>query len=272
MICTCLVHEHQPFGICRRLSRTCPHKPFSISIINYCVQRYHFHSTATMAGQQTSPVRCDVDVVLAGQTGVGKSSLVNMIMGVGDEHGAQVSNDVRPCTEKTTPYITKLEGSSLQCQLWDTRGLDEASDDPSIMAMALSWFRGIPQCERELKDFCKERTKYDRGQTMPLFIWCIHASKITVPVHWQQFRKAYVDYCGRKVKPVVVITQMAPKFETDWREKCEEQLRQLDLKIVPGNPSDLLVRVRKHHGISSIEYREDSQAVRDTISLLSGSS
>ncbi|KIK99587.1 hypothetical protein PAXRUDRAFT_822580 [Paxillus rubicundulus Ve08.2h10] len=211
-----------------------------------------------------------IHVVLAGQTGVGKSSLVNMIMGVEDSSlgGAQVSNDVRPCTENTTPYKAVFGGNDLQWQLWDTRGLDEALDGATFMEKAVSWLRGS-QCERELKNVCGARTSnVDRGQAMPLLIWCIRASKITVPVHWQQFCKAYVNYCGRKVKPVVVITQMNPKSEITlgWKEKCEEQLRKLGLTSLTGNLDDLLVSVRTHDGPSTTEYKEDSQAVRGLIS------
>ncbi|KIJ14948.1 hypothetical protein PAXINDRAFT_155835 [Paxillus involutus ATCC 200175] len=204
------------------------------------------------------------DVIVAGQTGVGKSSLINMIMGVedGSFHCAKVSTDVRPCTEKTAIYTTMLEGNSLQCHLWDTRGFDEVLDGATFMEKAVSWLRGS-QCDRELKNVCGARTgKLDGGHAVTLLIWCISASKITVPVHWQQFYKAYVNFCRRKVKPVVVITQMNPKAEiaSNWKEICEKQLLGL------GITGDLLVRVRIHRGPSSTEYKEDSQAVRGLIS------
>ncbi|KIJ13414.1 hypothetical protein PAXINDRAFT_181295 [Paxillus involutus ATCC 200175] len=227
-----------------------------------------------MATMETSAV----DVVLAGRTGVGKSSLINMIRGVADgaDQGAKVSNDVRPCTENTTSYTTMLEGSSWQYQLWDTRGLDEALDGATFMEKAVSWLRGS-QCERELKNVCGARTgKLNGGQAVPLLVWCIGASKITVPVHWQQFYKAYVNYCGRKVKPVVVITLMNPKSDseiaTGWKEECRKQLLALGLTGLTADIDDLLVGVRIHKGPSSTEYTEDSQAVRNLISRVARSS
>lgn len=101
-------------------------------------------------------------------------------------------------------------------------------------------------------------------------MWCIHASKIDVPIHWQHFRKVYVEYCGRRVKPVVVITQMAPGFATEWEERCKGQLGELDLGIGLDNTKDLLLTVRKFRDTFSSEYLEDSLALKDLIFRLSG--
>ncbi|KAF9229883.1 hypothetical protein BU15DRAFT_69668 [Melanogaster broomeanus] len=221
-----------------------------------------------MAGTPTSPTS-SIDVLIAGQTGTGKSSLINMIMGVGD-----VSGDVRPCTEKTTSYSTTFGENSLQCQLWDTRGLNEALDNAAFMATARAWLRQavgvLSECERDLKNACKASTSH--GKT-PIFLWCMLASKINVPSHWQQFRKAYAEYCGRKVTPVVVITRMQPNIaSTDWRKTCKEHLRNLDFGTGSGNADDFyLVKVREHRGTSSTQYNEDSEALRDLITQLSAS-
>lgn len=230
---------------------------------------------------------CNVNILLAGQTGVGRSTLINMITGAtdGSTQAARVSNDVRPCPVETTVHTAPLQvdGTTLQCSLWDTRGLDEAVDHPNLMDTATNWLRqqgfGLfskRQSERDLRVICRKRVndlnegEQSRSASIVVLMWCIHASKIDVPIHWQHFRKVYVEYCHRKVKPVVVITQMAPGFATEWEKRCKDQLEDLDLGIGLGDTKDLLLMVRKFRDTSSSEYLEDSLALKDLIFRLSG--
>ncbi|KIJ66925.1 hypothetical protein HYDPIDRAFT_26342 [Hydnomerulius pinastri MD-312] len=228
-----------------------------------------------MTGQQTSPAKHDVDVLLVGQTGVGKSTLINMICGFeeGAEGSAKVTNDVRPCTEVATPYITQLsrEGKKLRYRLWDTRGLNEASDDPSIMTKAINFFCAlfgvVSACERDLRAVCDEHTGRDGEKAAPLLVWCIHISKVGVPVHWEQFRKVYAEYCKKRVKPVVVVTNvpLPAKAQSQtglgWEDRCRKQLQQLGIDL--GNVP--LQGVKKYGNTSAPEYKADCQAVRDFI-------
>lgn len=225
-----------------------------------------------------------IDILIAGQTGVGRSTLINMISGAsgGSTRAAKVSNDVRPCPIETTVHTARLElgGTAFEYNLWDTRGLDEAVDHPNLMDAAAKWFRqpgfGLfskRQHERDLKNLCRERV-HDQSdgeqlQSIPtvILMWCIHASKIDVPIHWQHFRRVFVEYCDRRVKPVVVITQMTPGFEKDWERRCKDQLRRLALGI---GFDDILLMVRKYRDTSSPECEEDSLALRSHIFRLSG--
>lgn len=231
---------------------------------------------------------CNINILMAGQTGVGRSTLINMITGAtdGSTRAAKVSNDVRPCHIETTVHTASLEvdGTTLQCQFWDTRGLDEAVDHPNLMDTAANWLRqqgfGLfskRQHERDLKDICRKRVndlsdgEQSRSSSTVIFVWCIHASKIDVPTHWQHFRKVYVEYCDKRVKPVVVITQMTPGFAKDWEKRCKDQLRALGLGIGFDSISlsNLLLIVRKYRDTSSSEYKEDSLALRNLIFRLS---
>ena len=178
---------------------------------------------------------------------------------------AEVSNDARPCTAHTTFYAMQL-GTGLHCQLWDTRGLDEAVDNPDrrFMAKIVDRIRQLAsQQERELKETLRNRTRTAK----PILMWCINAAKIDVPFHWQQFRKVYVEYCDRKAIPVVVITRMALNM-TGWELRCRNQLQLLGLGTGSDNTDVLLLGVREHRNPSSTEYTEDSEALRDLISRL----
>lgn len=227
----------------------------------------------------------NIDILLAGQTGVGRSTLINMITGAnGSTRAARVSNDVRPCPIETTVHTAPLEvdGTTLQCRIWDTRGLDEAVDHPNLMDAAANWLRqqGLwpiskRQPERDLRNICRERVndlddgEQSRSASIVILMWCIHASKIDVPIHWRHFRKVYVEYCNRKVKPVVVITQMTPGFARQWERRCKDRLAELNLGI-GLDTDDFLLMVRKHKDTSSPEYTEDSLALKDLIFRLSG--
>jgi len=223
-----------------------------------------------------------VDILLAGQTGVGRSTLINMISANdGSTLLAKVSNDVRPCPIETTMHAAQLElgGTALECNLWDTRGLDEAVDHPNLMDTAAKWLRqqgfGLfsrRQHERDLRNICRKRVhdqsdgEQSRSAPTVILMWCIHASKIDVPIHWQHFRKVFVEYCDRRVKPVIVITQMTPGFAKEWEKRCKDQLGLLGLGI---DVADLLLMVRKYRDTSSPEYKEDSLALRSLVFRLS---
>lgn len=203
----------------------------------------------------------------------------------GSTRAARVSNDVRPCPIETTVHTAPLEveGTTLQCSLWDTRGLDEAVDHPNLMDTAANWLRqqgfGLlskRQPERDLRNICRKRVndlnvgEQSRSASIVVLMWCIHASKIDVPIHWQHFRKVYVEYCDRRVKPVVVITQMTPGFARGWEKRCRDQLEELNLGIRLDSTDDLLLMVRRYRDTSSLEYMEDSRALKDFIFRLSG--
>ncbi|KAG8213272.1 hypothetical protein J3R82DRAFT_11747 [Butyriboletus roseoflavus] len=207
----------------------------------------------------------EIDVIFVGQTGVGKSSLINMIIDMRDgaDGAAKVSNGARPCTVHTTSYSTSL-GSGLRCLLWDTRGLDEAADTPERgwMTKLVDRIRQLAsQQARELKETLRDRTRL----AIPILVWCIDAAKIDVPIHWQQFRRVYLEYCEKRAIPVIVITQMPPNA-TGWEKRCNNQLRELDLEEGPNTVDIPLLRVRKYRNASSPEYCEDSKALRDLIS------
>ena len=202
--------------------------------------------------------RAKINVVLVGQTGVGKSTVINMIMGIPDHSkaAALVGRSARVVTKHNACYSCVLT-SGLRCELWDTRGLDAATDEDVNVTTG-------------------DHLIAKRAEQIPclpsgsILMWCIQATKIDFPSSWQQFRKVYEEYCnvGRRPVPMIVITQIASS-ETGWEPKCRDQIRQLGPRVGRYDIDDvLLLRVRRHRGASSAEYIEDSRALRDHISRL----
>ncbi|KAH0833073.1 P-loop containing nucleoside triphosphate hydrolase protein [Lanmaoa asiatica] len=152
-------------------------------------------------------------VALVGMTGVGKSTLVNVLKG---EEKAEVNNNVRPCTTRTIQYEV-VEGGT-RYYIWDTRGLNEASEQAAVPTRFLRFVGIVPNAERELK-------KLLRGEDprVNLVLLCIDAKKIRVKDHWKNYNKIYADLCERKLKVAVVVTQMGERdFRgTEWKRTCE---------------------------------------------------
>lgn len=154
-----------------------------------------------------------IHVALVGMTGVGKSTLVNVLKG---EEKAEVNNNVRPCTTKAMQYEV-VEGGTRYC-IWDTRGLNEASEQSAISKRFRRFTRLGPDADRESR-------KLLRGSNprVSLVLLCIDAKKIRVKDHWKIYNKIYSDFCERKLKVAVVVMQIGERdFRgSEWKRTCE---------------------------------------------------
>ncbi|KAG9315023.1 P-loop containing nucleoside triphosphate hydrolase protein [Chiua virens] len=153
-------------------------------------------------------------VALVGKTGVGKSTLVNVLKG---EQVAEVNNNVRPCTTQPMSYEV-VEGDARYC-IWDTRGLEEASEQSGISRM-LKLARMVPDAERGLKNFlCGDNPRID------LVLLCIDAKKIRVNIHWKIYNKIYTDLCEKRLRVAIVVTHMCERDFGGWKTTCEVAAR-----------------------------------------------
>ncbi|KAF8554582.1 hypothetical protein OG21DRAFT_1508705 [Imleria badia] len=98
------------------------------------------------------PNQPTLHVAVVGNTGVGKSTLVNVLKG---KEIAKVDNNVIPCTARTTPYEMEV-GRTKYC-IWDTRGLNEGSEKAAFFVRWLRRTGILPDADRELKRFLRGR-------------------------------------------------------------------------------------------------------------------
>lgn len=191
-----------------------------------------------------------------GRKGAGKSSLINLILGVPDDMpgAAQVTNGG---ASQITSYATFL--GSLPVQVWDTPGLDEELDGHHLRNKIKDWLHLVSSSH------CKKDLETERPYLMvPLAIqvvWCIRVGEITDPVAWQQFRAIYEECRCQGVITIVLINQVPMEAESDWEVPCENQLQRLGLSVGPG----LLISVRSHDGVSSPEHKDDVRALSHLI-------
>ncbi|KAG1897807.1 P-loop containing nucleoside triphosphate hydrolase protein [Suillus fuscotomentosus] len=129
------------------------------------------------------------NVIIIGQSGVGKSSLINMIC---HRANAPTSNDTTGCTREEKGYTCNL-GGQLSCQVHDTIGLEEGF-----------WgFLFAPKAEKRLKTYLKDSRK-----PWHLMVYCIPGNRGLKKSHARNFKKfkSVADKLG--VPVVVVVTHL----------------------------------------------------------------
>lgn len=148
------------------------------------------------------------NVIIFGETGVGKSSIINMIAGAAS---AAVSNAAIGCTFESVPYDVELSGCKYR--LWDTAGLNEGEHGNVAADRAIENLRVLVE---GLKD---------RG--VSLLVYCIRGSRLRdiVKVNYDLFYKVI---CSGEVPIVVVVTGLENEedMENWWKDNAEDFDRQ----------------------------------------------
>ena len=172
-----------------------------------------------------------------------------MILGVpdGSPGAAQATNT---SISQTTSYATLLE--SLPVQIWDSPGLDKALDGHYVDKIN-NWFLQVSSSRGEHPETYRPSRNIPSAQV----VWCMDAGEISDPVAWQQFGVIYGACRRQEVFSMVLVNQVPTQSPSDWETQCENQLQRLGLS---GGPV-LLKSMRNHRGVSSPEYKDDSQAL-----------
>ena len=174
-----------------------------------------------------------------------------MILGVpGDSPGAaRVTN---ASISQTTSFATFLE--SLPVQIWDTPGLDKALDGHYVSVQINDWLLQVSSSHGKLVPTIDH--PYLNIPSAQV-VWCMDAGEISDPVAWQQFGVIYEECCRQGVFSMVLVNRVPTQSPSDWEVQCENQLQRLGL----SGGSVLLKSMRNHRGVSSPEYKDDSQAL-----------
>ncbi|KAI6139345.1 P-loop containing nucleoside triphosphate hydrolase protein [Pisolithus tinctorius] len=166
----------------------------------------------------------EINVILLGQTGVGKSSIVNLIAG---QHIARVSPDTDVCTMSSTEY--RFEMGAHDFRIWDTAGLEEpevgVNGYLTAIAKALQLIRRLAA-----------------AGGVSLLLLCMQGEKVTGAAR-SNYRLFYEMLCGRCVPVGLVITHLEREDNMEkWWEKNEKTLDRYGVKsaghaCITGLPS-----------------------------------
>ena len=150
-----------------------------------------------------------LNIVLFGQTGSGKSSVVNLIAG---SQIAGVSNRADGCTLSSKRYTLHVNGRTFH--IWDTVGLDE------------------PDMElRAIEGACDLIHQLTSQGGVDLFIFCIRAPRSTAVL--QAYYRLFYEVLGRSSVPIAsVITHLEQEVDMEkWWERNAKQLEKVGLKF-----------------------------------------
>ncbi|KIK80763.1 hypothetical protein PAXRUDRAFT_15613 [Paxillus rubicundulus Ve08.2h10] len=167
-----------------------------------------------------------INIILFGETGVGKSSVVNLIAG---RKVAETSPETSLCTMESTHYTLFVEGR--QYHIWDTVSLEE----PEVGG--INGYLPAVQKSSELIQSLSAQGGVD------LLLFCMRGNRVTATTQ-SNYRLFYEVLCGSAVPIALVITHLErePVME-DWWTRNVKSLEKYGIKCaghacvtgIPGN-------------------------------------
>lgn len=164
------------------------------------------------------PAQRRSNVVLFGEMGAGKSSLVNLIFGL-DHDIARTSSGASSCTLDARPYDVAIQGRDFR--IFDTVGLNEPQSlrDPDCLIGAIN------------KAYRLVRYLSDTGG-INLLVFCVRRGRITA--NMQQNYLLFNDFlCHKKVPIALVITHLEHEENMeDWWLENQSYFTECGIRVV----------------------------------------
>lgn len=140
------------------------------------------------------------NVIVFGETGVGKSSVINMING---NEVAKTSDGAKGVTFESTPYNTTLAvPKDLDIMLWDTAGLNEGD-------------KGTVATKDAIANLYRLIRRLDEG--ISLLVFCMRGPRITENTV-KNYKMFYSVLCQKKV-PIVLLVTGGESLQNGWLEQ-----------------------------------------------------
>ncbi|KAG2140440.1 P-loop containing nucleoside triphosphate hydrolase protein, partial [Suillus cothurnatus] len=137
-------------------------------------------------------------IVVFGETGAGKSSLINLMAG---KEVAKTSPDMLRCTMQWKDYTIGFGGDSYM--VFDTIGLEE----PQL---------GIKEYLESVENAYKLIKELDKKGGIDLLLFCVRAGKLTATLQ-SNYRLFHEFLCEKKVPIVLAVTNLErEKRMEDW--------------------------------------------------------
>jgi tRNA U34 5-carboxymethylaminomethyl modifying GTPase MnmE/TrmE len=156
------------------------------------------------------------NIVLFGETGAGKSSVVNLMAG---EERAETSPDMMRSTLRWREYPMTFGGYNYK--VFDTVGLEE----PQL---------GIKEYLNVIVNARSLITKLDNEGGIDLLLFCVRAGRLSATLQ-NNYRLFYEWLCEKKVPIVIVITGLEREKEMEgWWTRYEGSFDRLNI-VVDGH-------------------------------------
>ncbi|KAG8213778.1 P-loop containing nucleoside triphosphate hydrolase protein [Butyriboletus roseoflavus] len=154
------------------------------------------------------------NVVIFGDSGVGKSSLINMLAG---RKTAETSNGAIGCTFQSCQYTITINGEKVN--IWDTAGLDEGT-------------RGRVPPEIAEKNLSKLLRELRSANGIHLLVYCIRGPSVRKSLA-RNYTIFYSAICRKKVPIVAVVTGLEnePTSMEAWWAKGEKELAKYKMRF-----------------------------------------
>ncbi|KAL4079871.1 P-loop containing nucleoside triphosphate hydrolase protein [Scleroderma yunnanense] len=153
-----------------------------------------------------------LNIILFGETGVGKSSVINLIA---NSPVADVSPDVEGCTMQSKEYSFTVGG--VVVSIWDTVGLEE----PEMGANGY-----LPAIEKAYSLI--QRLRVAGG--IDLLLFCIRGNRVTMTTQ-SNYRLFYEVLCGQNVPIALVITHLEREVVMeDWWDRNKRSIEKYGIK------------------------------------------
>ncbi|KIJ67596.1 hypothetical protein HYDPIDRAFT_38087 [Hydnomerulius pinastri MD-312] len=188
-----------------------------------------------------------LNIILFGETGVGKSSVINLISGM---PVAKVSSDVDGCTMDSRDYIFDLKDGT-KVNIWDTVGLEEPE-------MGVNGY--LAAIEKAHALICK----LSAAGGVDLLLFCIRGSRITATTQ-SNYRLFYDVLCNKKVPIALVVTNLEREMRMeDWWVRNEASIRKYGIESA-GHACVTGVQA------ATGKYEESRAAILELLSRYNGS-
>ena len=182
------------------------------------------------------------NIVIFGEAGCGKSSLVNMIVG---ENVAKVSSELLGCTFRSEAYDATFDNTHFR--IYDTAGLNEGDQ-----GRVPHW-----TSVRELYTLIR---KLD---SVSLLIYCIRGRvKENTQANWILFNKVI---CGEQVPAVVVVTGL--ENDRDWDDRSKMKKFRTTFEAYDIKPEEItsVVSIKGNRNEFAKHYDKSQQKLRQMI-------
>ena len=155
------------------------------------------------------------NVILFGETGVGKSSIINLMAGA---EVAKTSSNLEGCTLQAEKYSFTLPGEML-LRIYDTVGLNESE-------MGVNTFFGAIEKAHELI------TSLHAAGGIDLLLFCIRGGRITATME-RNYRLFSEFLCDKKVPLAFVVTHLECEDEMEgWWKRNEKKFEKYGMRSV----------------------------------------